>query len=86
MTTKTQNSPTTTPIDDSIVQKIKSCSLLRVTTRTNTRQHLRAATRDNPRDLPCPTCHKPNRLTHIDRMRGYQCDSCADSMERGGGY
>jgi hypothetical protein len=45
---------------------------------------LRAASRDNPRDLPCPTCHWPNRLTPADVQRGYQCDRCADVMERGG--
>lgn len=44
---------------------------------------LRAATRDNPRNLPCPTCGEPDRLTPIDVSRGYQCDSCADRDERG---
>lgn len=48
------------------------------------RSALRAATRDNPRDLPCPTCGEPNRLTRIDKQRGYQCDRCADALERGG--
>ena len=47
---------------------------------------LRAATKDNPRNLPCPTCGAPNRLTPIDRMRGYQCDACADAAERGYDY
>jgi hypothetical protein len=47
---------------------------------------LRAATRDNPRNLPCPTCGGANRLTPIDRARGYQCDSCADRAEGRGGY
>lgn len=42
---------------------------------------LRAATRDNPRSLPCPTCGEPNRLTPIDVQRGYQCDGCADRAE-----
>jgi hypothetical protein len=46
---------------------------------------LRAETRDNPRDRPCPTCHAPNRLTRIDVLRSYQCDECADRAE-GGGY
>ena len=46
---------------------------------------LRAATASNPRNLPCPTCRKPNRLTPADRARGYQCDPCADRAE-GGGY
>ena len=44
---------------------------------------LRAATKDNPRNLPCPTCHWPNRLTPIDVQRGYQCDSCANAAETG---
>lgn len=45
---------------------------------------LRAETRDNPRNLPCPTCEAPNRLTPADVRRGYQCDRCADALERGG--
>ena len=44
---------------------------------------LRAATRDNPRKYPCPTCEQPNRLTPADVRRGYQCDECADRDERG---
>lgn len=44
---------------------------------------LHPATDDNPRDLPCPTCHWPNRLTQLDRARGYQCDACANATERG---
>lgn len=48
------------------------------------RSALRAATKDNPRNLPCPSCGKPNRLTPLDRARGYQCDSCADAAEAGG--
>ena len=44
---------------------------------------LRAATPTNPRNLPCPNCEKPNRLTPADRARGYQCDTCADKAERG---
>jgi hypothetical protein len=44
---------------------------------------LRAATRRNPRNLPCPTCGEANRLTPADRARGYQCDSCADRIENG---
>ena len=47
---------------------------------------LRCATRSNPRNLPCPSCHAPNRLTPIDRARGYQCDRCADQAESGGEY
>lgn len=45
---------------------------------------LRAATASNPRNLACPSCRAPNRLTRLDRERGYQCDSCADQVERGG--
>ena len=44
---------------------------------------LRAATKDNPRNLPCPSCNYPNRLTPIDKARGYVCDSCANAAERG---
>ena len=44
---------------------------------------LRAATKDNPRDRPCPTCGQQNVLTRIDEQRGYQCDACADQAERG---
>ena len=43
---------------------------------------LRAETAENPRNLPCPSCEAPNRLTPLDRRRGYQCDSCADRAER----
>ena len=45
---------------------------------------LRAITSTNPRNLPCPTCDSPNRLTPQDVALGYQCDSCADRLERGG--
>jgi hypothetical protein len=44
---------------------------------------LRAATPSNPRNLPCPNCGQANRLTPKDRDLGYQCDSCADKLERG---
>jgi hypothetical protein len=44
---------------------------------------LRRATPTNPRNLPCPTCERPNLLTPADRRMGYQCDSCADKQERG---
>jgi len=44
---------------------------------------LRAATKDNPRNLPCPTCGEPNTLTPADVALHYQCDSCADAIERG---
>ncbi len=45
------------------------------------RSALRAATRDNPRDLPCPTCGRENMLTPKDVALGYQCDHCADAAE-----
>ena len=45
---------------------------------------LRAASASNPRNLPCPTCGEPNRLTPADKRKGYQCDACADALERGG--
>jgi hypothetical protein len=46
---------------------------------------LRAATSSNPRNLPCPTCGEPDRLTPADKRAGYQCDSCADRAEGWGG-
>lgn len=45
---------------------------------------LRAASPSNPRNLPCPTCGAPDRLTPADRALHYQCDACADALERGG--
>lgn len=48
------------------------------------RSALRAASETNPRNLPCPNCGVPNRLTPADQARGYQCDSCADRAEMGG--
>ncbi len=45
---------------------------------------LRAASKSNPRNRPCPTCGAKNRLTPKDVTLGYQCDSCADALERGG--
>lgn len=45
---------------------------------------LRAASKRNPRNLPCPTCGTPNVLTPADRAHGYQCNACADRDE--GGY
>jgi endogenous inhibitor of DNA gyrase (YacG/DUF329 family) len=45
------------------------------------RSALRAATRSNPRNLPCPTCGRPDQLTPADKRRGYQCDHCADAAE-----
>lgn len=44
---------------------------------------LRRAHVGNTRNLPCPNCKEPNRLTPKDRALGYQCDSCADRAERG---
>lgn len=44
---------------------------------------LRAATKDNPRNLPCPTCGQPDRLTPKDVNLGYQCNQCADQCEGG---
>ena len=44
---------------------------------------LRAETKSNPRNLPCPTCGEPNRLTPADKRAGYQCNQCADALERG---
>ena len=44
---------------------------------------LRAASRSNPRNLPCPTCREPDVLTPRDRRLGYQCDACANQAERG---
>lgn len=46
---------------------------------------LRAAHSGNPRNLPCPTCGEPDRLTPADVRAGYQCDACADAAE-GPGY
>lgn len=45
---------------------------------------LRRETRSNPRNLPCPTCGEPDRLTAKDERLGYQCDECADRAEGGG--
>lgn len=50
------------------------------------RSALRAATKSNPRNLPCPNCGRKNALTPKDRALGYQCDRCADAVERGGDY
>lgn len=44
---------------------------------------LRAAGPNNPRNLPCPNCGQPNRLTPKDVKCGYQCDTCADQAEMG---
>ena len=47
----------------------------------NRHSALRAAGRHNPRNLPCPTCKLPNKLTPADVRQGYQCDECADREE-----
>lgn len=47
------------------------------------RSALRAATKRNPRNRPCPTCGRKNVLTPKDVALGYQCDACADAAERG---
>lgn len=47
------------------------------------RSALRKSSKANPRNLPCPTCKKPNRLTPRDRALGYQCDACATRDEGG---
>ncbi|CAM6005895.1 unnamed protein product [Sphagnum balticum] len=47
---------------------------------------LRAVTPTHPRNLPCPTCERPNMLTPKDRALGYQCDRCADAVENGWEY
>ena len=44
---------------------------------------LHVADENNPRNLPCPTCGTENVLTRRDVASGYQCDSCADALERG---
>lgn len=46
---------------------------------------LRASSKRNPRNLPCPSCKQPNKLTPADKAQGYQCDECANRAE-GGGY
>lgn len=48
------------------------------------RSALRAATRTNPRNLPCPECSTPNVLTPADVACGYRCDRCAERAEGGG--
>ena len=49
------------------------------------RSALRASSKCNPRNLPCPTCGVANRLTPADVRHGYQCNACADRDE-GLGY
>lgn len=47
---------------------------------------LRAATRSNPRDQPCPSCGAEDVLTRKDVQRHYVCDRCADIAEGKCGY
>jgi hypothetical protein len=42
-----------------------------------------SALRAGNRIYPCPTCGEPNRLTAKDVKLKYQCDVCADRLERG---
>lgn len=46
----------------------------------------KSALRAGIRNLPCPNCEQPNRLTAADQRLGYQCDSCADKLENGWDY
>ena len=52
----------------------------------NSNSALRAASKRNPRNKPCPNCGRKNMLTPADVAKGYQCDSCADREEFGMGY
>jgi len=45
----------------------------------------RSALRAGPREYACPTCGRENVLSLADKRRGYQCDTCADNVERTGG-
>lgn len=42
---------------------------------------LHSASKDDPRDQPCPTCGEEDVLTRRDVAQGYQCDTCADRAE-----
>jgi hypothetical protein len=44
---------------------------------------LRRASKNNPRNLPCPTCERKNMLTPADRSHGYKCAICAYEERRG---
>ena len=44
---------------------------------------LRAASPSNLRNLPCPDCQAPDRLTPKDVALGYCCDACARRNEMG---
>lgn len=50
------------------------------------RSSLHAASKRNPRIYPCPNCERENTLTAADVALGYQCDACADEVERGGPF
>lgn len=65
-------------------EDIYGCNRRTVFARPGSNSALRAASKRNPRNLPCPTCGQPNRLTPADKAQGYQCDQCADAQERGG--
>jgi hypothetical protein len=70
--------------DDGIrEQDNDDCDARRMFARTGSA--LRASSRRNPRNLPCPHCGQPNKLTPADKRAGYQCDDCAD-REEGCGY
>lgn len=43
----------------------------------------KSALRAGKRDQSCPHCGNKNRLTKEDLRKGYQCDPCADQLERG---
>jgi endogenous inhibitor of DNA gyrase (YacG/DUF329 family) len=45
------------------------------------RSALRAASKRNPRNRPCPDCGAKNVLTPADVARGYCCNACADRNE-----
>lgn len=49
--------------------------------RPMSRSALRKSNQANPRNLPCPTCKEPNKLTPVDVRKHYQCDVCADRDE-----
>jgi hypothetical protein len=55
----------------------------RMFARPGSNSALRRASKRNPRNLPCPTCKEPNKLTPADVRAGLQCDNCADRDERG---
>ena len=42
---------------------------------------LRAASKSNPRNLPCPQCGAENVLTPADVQLSYVCNRCADMAE-----